>query len=224
MKRGVIITLIILVTAGATGCRKTVTDIDGNQYRTVKIGGEIWMAENLRTTRYNDGEPIPNITSAGEWVSLTEGAYCWYDNDKEQWSGYGALYNWYAVETGKLCPDGWRVPSAEEWSGLIESMGGIYEAGAQMKSRSTEPDPHPRWDIPNEGAADRFRFEALPGGWRVLTGGFHSVGNGAFWWSSTETDSAEARYVAAGSAGERVMHTREMKIYGMSIRCIKEGR
>jgi uncharacterized protein (TIGR02145 family) len=96
----------------------TVTDIDGNVYHTVVIGNYIWFKENLKTTSYNDGTKIPNLTGSTDWLGSTEGAYCWYDNNESNSKTYGALYNWYAVNTGRICPEGWRVPKDQEWKYL----------------------------------------------------------------------------------------------------------
>lgn len=98
-----------------------VTDIDGNTYKTVTIGEQTWMAEDLKTATYNDGTEIPNVTVTedNELDSLNKGAYAWYDNEESRGETYGALYNWYAVKTGKLCPDGWHVPSDEEWKEFV---------------------------------------------------------------------------------------------------------
>ncbi|MGB4293792.1 MAG: FISUMP domain-containing protein, partial [Bacteroidales bacterium] len=91
-------------------------DVDGNRYKVIMIGNQLWMAENLRTTKYNDGTPIPLVTDNTAWSNLTSPGYCWYDNNSTNKDTYGALYNWYTVNTGKLCPSGWHVPSDDEWT------------------------------------------------------------------------------------------------------------
>ena len=124
----------------AVGCEKeddsqnlTVTDVDGNVYHTLKIGSQVWMVENLKTTRYNDSTEITMIEDSTLWNHLTEPACCWMDNDLNNKEPYGGLYNWYAVNTGKLCPDGWHVPTNEEWTELIDYLGGIQVAGGKLK-------------------------------------------------------------------------------------------
>src|SRR5512145_3018407 len=102
----------------------TLTDIDGNEYKTIKIGDQTWMAENLRTFKYNDGTKIPNVTGKTEWSELTSGAYCTNNNTAKNDSiaTFGCLYNWHAVNTGKLAPKGWHVPTKDEWSTLIDYL------------------------------------------------------------------------------------------------------
>jgi hypothetical protein len=109
-----------------------IKDIDGNEYGIVTIGNQIWMAENLRTTKFNDGTPIPLVTNHEAWYKLNSPGYCWYDNDEKKYRDvYGALYNWYAVNTGKLCPKGWHVPSDAEWTELITFLGGEMPQAAK---------------------------------------------------------------------------------------------
>ena len=122
-----------------------VQDIDGNNYLTVTIGTQIWMAENLRTTKYNDGTAIPLVTDNTTWANLTTPAYCWYNNDaKTNGSTYGALYNWYSVNTKKLCPTGWHVPNDTEWTTLTTYLGGTAVAGGKLKETGTA-----HWYSPN---------------------------------------------------------------------------
>jgi hypothetical protein len=110
----------------------SVKDIDDNSYVTKKIGNQVWMAENLKTTKYNDGSAIPLVTDNTGWVNLTTDAYCWYSNDPGTYGNtYGALYNWYAINTGKLCPEGWHLPGEDEWTTLSTYLGG--EAGPGVK-------------------------------------------------------------------------------------------
>jgi uncharacterized protein (TIGR02145 family) len=111
-----------------SGCKKEedsipVTDEDGNIYKTVKIGTQIWMAENLRTTLYNDGTPITNVTGNSQWAACSSPAYSWYNDDESYKEIYGAIYNWYTVNTGKLCPEGWKVPTDEEYNILEQYLG-----------------------------------------------------------------------------------------------------
>lgn len=172
-----------------------VTDIDGNKYITVIIGDQEWMAENLRTTRYNDGASIPTGHTNEQWTNLNTGAYAIYphsqidrlNSDAEVLEAYGALYNWYAVETGNLCPTGWHVPTDTEWTTLTDYLGGEIVAGGKLKSTRTDPDTHPRWKSPNTGATDEYGFSALPGGRR--DSGYDNFVNAGYvggWWSSTE--------------------------------------
>ena len=182
----------------AVSCKKesdeadTVTDIDGNVYKTVVIGTQTWLAENLRTTKYNDGTQIPNVTAKSQWDNLTTDAYCWYNNDPATYKAtYGALYNWYAVNTGKLCPTGWHVPSDAEWTTLTDFLGGEGYAGGKLKEKGTA-----HWVNPNVDATDEYGIKALPAGDRYPASGFEFYGIGEYcgWFSSTEYNQISAFY------------------------------
>jgi uncharacterized protein (TIGR02145 family) len=157
----------------------TVTDIDGNVYNTVKIGNQLWLAENLKVTRYSNGDPIPKVTDNAQWESLTTGAYCEYMNDSSNASIYGYLYNWYAVNDSRgLAPKGWHVHTSNEWGIMQEHLG---HNGGKLKETGTN-----NWEHPNEGATNESGFSALPGGFRDLNGVFGGMGYTAFFWTSTE--------------------------------------
>lgn len=206
-----------------------VTDIDGNMYTTVVIGTQEWFAENLRTTRYNDGTPIPTGYSIPDWAGLTEPAYAVYpytsiegfNSEEEVLEAYGALYNWYAVNTKKLCPEGWHVPTDAEWYVLTNYLGGI-SGGGKLKSTRTDPAPHPRWNSANAGATDEYGFSALPGGYRSFNGGFNYVGHTGFWWSNTDSgaDNAYFRNIVYDSGNVNPRNT--SKKHGMAVRCIRD--
>ena len=209
----------------------SVTDIDGNVYRTVIIGDQEWFAENLRTTRYNDGTPIPTGYSNADWSALNEGAYAVYpyydieglDTEADVLDAYGALYNWYAVETGKLCPKGWHVPTYAEWAALTDYLGGETVAGGKLKSSRTAPAAHPRWDSPNTDATDEYDFSALPGGRRDNSSGtFDYVGYYGYWWSSTEYDTALAWYWLLYYHDGDVPRYGRSNRHGFSVRCIRD--
>lgn len=195
----------------------TVTDVDGNTYNIVKIGTQIWMAENLKTTKYNDGTSI-NFTSSGyEWLSQTSGAYCWMQDDSYYKNIYGAYYNWYAVNTGKLAPKGWHVPTETEWLTLINYLGGTSVAGGKMKQTGTS-----LWYYPNTGATNEIGFTALPAGYRSSKNGSNpSVGEYALFWCSTKTSSGAGR-VMIGYNGASVDYDYEVDIIGFCVRCIKD--
>ena len=202
----------------------TVRDIDGNVYKTVKIGNLEWMAENLRTTKYHNGSSIPNVTDNEAWAGLSTPAYCWYNNDRATYGNtYGALYNWYAVETGNLCPTGWRVPTDAEWTTLTDHAGGESVAGGKLKSTRTEPDAHPRWDSPNTDATNEYDFSALPGGYRYdSNGAFNYVGSFSPLWSSSGFDATNAwRRNIRYDFGE-VFRGSNNKRYGFSVRCVRD--
>ncbi|HPQ35998.1 MAG TPA: FISUMP domain-containing protein, partial [Tenuifilaceae bacterium] len=208
----------------------TVTDIDGNVYPTVKIGEQEWMAENLRTTKYNDYSDIPTGYTDGDWAALTTGAYAIYpytsidglNSDAEVLEAYGALYNWYAVNDSKgICPTGWKVPSDTEWTTLLNYAGGQTVAGGKLKSTRTYPDSHPRWDSPNVGATDEYGFSAFPGGTRDDVGGFGGVGYFFNTWTSTQSNQDYAYRNVIYVDSESSSNVSTTKPHGFSIRCIK---
>ncbi len=196
----------------------TVTDIDGNTYQTVKIGDQWWMAENLKVTHYRNGDPIPNVTGDTEWKYLTTGAYCNYDNDANNATTYGRLYNWYAVNDSRnIAPTGWHVPSDAEWQTLLNYLGGSSTAGGKLKETGTS-----HWNSPNTGATNESGFSALPGGCRVRNGGYTNMGDYANFWSSTECSSASGwpRALSYGSSGVRRQYPDGQ--VGFSIRCMRD--
>ena len=192
------------------------TDLDGNTYNVVIIGTQVWMASNLKTTKYNDGGNIPNITST--WSSQTSGAYCWYNNNVTNKAAYGALYNWYAVNTGKLCPTNWHVPSDTEWLSLMSYLGGTAVAGGKLKEMGTG-----HWITPNTGASNDYGFTALPGGHRSGDGNFFSISTAGDWWASgtwwQDVNYGTGFFMYNTSAG--VSYGATGKKNGNSVRCIK---
>lgn len=194
----------------------TLFDIEGNLYYSQTIGTQIWMAENLKTTKFNNGKSIPNVTSDATWGVLSTPAYCWYNNDKvTNKVTYGALYNWYAVNTGRLCPAGWHVPSDDEWTTLVTYLGGTGEAGSKLKEAGTA-----HWDSPNTGTNES-GFTALQGGSRSSSSGlFYNEGFGA-WWSATEYNATDAWHLSFGHSEDRVYQLHYPKSFGFSIRCVK---
>jgi uncharacterized protein (TIGR02145 family) len=199
----------------------TVTDIDGNVYRTITIGTQTWMAENLKTVKYNDGVQIPNVTDNDAWMFLETPAYCWLDNDVSTYKKlYGALYNWYAVKTGKLCPTGWHVPTNAEWTTLTTYAGGDSIAGGKLKETGTT-----HWMSPNIGATNEFGFTALPSAERT-DGGYsmvYDIGRSGFWWSASEFDIWEAYDILINYEDDRVWrHEGNGKEWGFSVRCVKD--
>ena len=206
-------------------------DVEGNSYRVVKIGSLYWMAENLRTTTYNDGTPVPLIEDFSRWSSLSSPAFCWYQNAEEQYkSEYGALYNWYAINSDKLCPSGWHIPSDKEWkkleiviglsSNLIDSVGfrGTNEA-VQLKIKS---DFYWR-DRDIEEATNKSGFSAVPGGGRSGHNSlFYSVYEGAGWWSSTEYKLDLAWMRGINKSSNTIMRLVNSKKDGLSVRCVKD--
>jgi uncharacterized protein (TIGR02145 family) len=196
----------------------TVKDVEDNVYKIVTIGSQIWMAENLKTTKYNTGVPIPQVTNATSWNDLSTPAYCWYNNDRATYKDiYGALYNWFTVNSGKLCPTGWHVPSDAEWTTLTDYLGGTRIAGAKLKESGSM-----HWLHPNLGATNETGFKALPGG-LIDLGVFNGVGSFGGWWSSVEYKS---NYALSRSLhdSENIVGIRynDVKQVGLSVRCLKD--
>jgi uncharacterized protein (TIGR02145 family) len=195
-----------------------IKDIDGNTYQTVWIGDQLWFAENLKTTHYNDGTPIPNVTDNTAWSGLTTGAMVYYNNDSTTNAPvYGALYNWYAVEGDSLCPSGWHVPTDAEWTVLTDYLGGESVAGGKLKEIGTV-----HWNSPNTGATDEVGFTALPGGLRSDSGSFNYFRSNGFWWSATPFNSINSwsRYLFNNVA--LVGRFSNNKSYGFSVRCLRD--
>jgi uncharacterized protein (TIGR02145 family) len=192
-------------------------DIEGNTYKTVTIGTQVWMAENLKTTRYNDNTLIPLVTDNVAWSHLITPGYCWYNNDASAFkSDYGALYNWYTVATGKLCPSGWHVPTDLQWSELAEYLGGETLAGDKLKE---EGEAH--WTILNSGATNESGFTALPGGGRI-DGSFVYIGTAGAWWTATAYDAENALCRELDNNIVELLKGYLGKNQGFSVRCIQD--
>lgn len=193
-----------------------VGDIDGNYYQSVTIGSQVWMAENLKVTKFSNGTNIPNVTDNSAWRNLSTPAYSWYDNNPSYKNVYGALYNWYCVINNNLCPTGWHVPSKEEWQALVFSLGQA-SAGGKLKETGTA-----HWTSPNTGATNETKFTALPAGTRLNSDGtFQDLHNVAIWWSTT-IDVNNAWYLYSIYNASNITWYYSNKTYGNSIRCIKD--
>jgi len=226
---------------------ETVKDADGNIYTTVKIGNQLWTVENWRSTKYNDGTAIPNVTDSAQWKWLTTGAYCYYDNNPSNNAKYGALYNWYAVNTGKLAPKGWHVPTDTEWKVLENYLiangynwDGTTSGNKIAKSLAATTDWVSESTIGCVGndreSNNRTGFSALPGGFRYstravvrkrgfnFTNYFTLQGHGGAWWSATEYNADYAEYRQLLSAREEFSPPLRYKpkICGLSLRLIRD--
>jgi uncharacterized protein (TIGR02145 family) len=197
-----------------------VSDQDGNIYKTITIGTQTWMAENLRTTSYQNGEAIPEVTDTTAWKNLSSGAYCNYNNTKniDTIATYGRLYNGFTVSDSRnIAPKGWHVPTNAEWITLITYLGGDTVAGSKLKEKDTT-----HWQSPNKGTTNESGFTALPAGYRDTKGKFLSMSFYSQWWSN-ETDAANANlrsmYYFSNDIGSGSV---SMK-YGFSIRCVKDN-
>jgi len=196
----------------------TVSDIDGNVYNTVKIGSQWWMAENLKVTCYRNGDSIPAVIGSPDWANLTSGAMCSYENDDNNIPVYGLLYNWFALNDIRgFAPDGWHVPSDEEWQILTEYLGGRGYAGGLLKEEGPA-----HWDSPNIDAVNFSGFSALAGGYRYDDGDFRHIGVNADFWTSTEYDSSRAWARELNSYNSIVDRGAAGKNAGFSVRCIRD--
>ncbi len=194
------------------------TDVEGNIYNVVVIGTQIWMAENLKTIHYNDGTAIPLITDVLDWSTATTPSYSWYNHDPSTFKNtYGALYNWYVINSGKLCPSGWHVPTNTEWTSLSDYLGGESIAGKKLKEPGSL-----HWISPTTQETNESGFTALPGGSRWGSGVFGHMGIYGSWWSSTQTSSSDAWKRSMQDESNSLNTSSQIKQLGFSVRCIKD--
>jgi uncharacterized protein (TIGR02145 family) len=198
-----------------------VIDIDGNTYNTVQIGNQVWMSENLKTSRYRNGGSIPYVVGNTDWQALRTGAWSYYDHDAANDAIYGKLYNWYTTLGDTLCPTGWHVPTDAEWTTLTNYLGGEYVAGGKMKSTGIT-----YWNSPNYSATNESGFSALPGGYRDGSGDVsYDIRGIAFFWSATESRTLYAwdrKLYAVSNDVERNYSVYYPKTSGFSVRCLKD--
>jgi uncharacterized protein (TIGR02145 family) len=228
LNRLIILGLILIQ---VNSCKKeepiTVTDIDGNTYYAVTIGKQVWMAENLKTTKLNDRSSITLIASSTTWTSTTKPAYCWFYNDTTYKALYGGLYNFYAVATGKLCPSGWHIPSHDEFKAMEKSLGMSQAEADSLGWRGTDQGKKLKnrtgWNN-NGNGTNSSGFSGLAGGYRYgVDGGFNDLGIVSYWWTSTKKSSTLGLY--------RRLDYNENKVYaegvklqaGKYVRCIKDS-
>ena len=207
-----------------------VTDIEGNEYTTVKLGTQEWMVENLKTSKYNDNTVIRYVDVNNEWAGLNSpatGAWCYYANIINNGNTYGLLYNWYAVNSGILCPTGWKVPSDDDWTILIDYLdpnvidpningNQSHIVGGKLKEAGTA-----HWITPNTGATNESGFKGLPGGVRFTDGSFNNLGTNGYWWSSTESSSGNVWYRGLTYLFGSIFRSNNVKNLGFSVRCMR---
>ena len=214
-----------------------ISDIEGNEYLTVQIGTQTWMAENLRTLTFNNDTPIPKVTGNTAWGELTTPAYCWYNNDSAANAElYGPLYNWYSVSDSNLCPSGWHVPSHSEWTILRDYLitnGYNYDGSTTLNHIGKSMASASNWNISTiegsvgntdyPGYRNKSGFSALPGGHRSTTG-FYYIGARSYFWSNTETDPGSMNAWFRNINYDNVVfnYSHVNKKTGMSVRCIKD--
>ena len=222
----------MMLDAGLNGI---VEDIDGNVYKTIKIGSQVWTVDNLKTTRYNDGTVIPEVTDSATWDALTTPAYCYYDNDSTLYAKiYGGLYNYYVVaETNSknVCPEGWDVPTKTEWIALqnylkdngYAFLGSGAHVGKSMAAtfrwNSSATVGAVGYDI---GSNNQSGFGGLPGGSRGGASSFILIGDRGLWWSSTDGGGNSAFYRSLWNSEEHFPGSVQYKKLGFSIRCLRD--
>jgi len=192
-----------------------VTDADGNTYGIIKIGHQVWMASNLKTTKYNDGTPIKNIRENDVWAKLYDGAYCWYMNNSDNKETLGALYNWFAVNTGKLCPQGWHMPRKDEWNTLANYLQPNNADKLKIVGRTY-------WKNNLESVTNESGFSAIPGGARQLNGGFYFEGSYGQWWSSDKGSDHSGVGILMYDNNISLSIQSIYKVGGASVRCIRD--
>ena len=208
----------------------TVTDANGNVYHTITIGTQVWMVENLKTNKYNDGTAIPLVTDNSVWATLSSPAHCFYNNDVTTYKNtYGALYNWYAVNTGKLAPTGWHIPTDAEWTTLENyvranpgTSGSVVKALAATTNWNSSTFPGAiGYDLTKNNSSG---FSAFPGGLRGNGGEFGNLSINGFWWSSTgyDTDSAWIRYMEYDYVNGSMIRYGNYGQAGYSVRCVRD--
>jgi uncharacterized protein (TIGR02145 family) len=233
MKKIHLIFLSVIILIAVSSCKKDdnndnnnnnplpdpdpVTDIDGNVYQTVRIGNQIWMAENLRVTRYSNGDSITNGTASVIWKLATTGAYCYYNDSMHYINKYGLLYNWYVgTDSRKLCPAGWHFPSYEEFTTLMNTVGGPISGGKKLRATKY-------WNETDTLTNNSSGFSAVPGGYRDQLGAYHNQRSRAFLWTTNEAPDEKGWYYRINTGtSETIIGGNVFKNYGHSCRCVKD--
>lgn len=216
----VIFIAAIIISFGYNKSISQVTDIDGNVYKTVTIGNQEWMAENLNVGHYRNGDPILSLKEKYESSASASdtGSWCYYDNDSKNENPYGRLYEWYAVNDARgLAPEGWHIPSDAEWTQLINFLGGYKVAGGKLKSTIL-------WQSPNSGATNESDFTAIPGGFLTYRLQFLSKDQSCLFWSSTKSKNYDLHAWSIDLDYDKsvVNRNESFKTEGQSVRCIKD--
>jgi uncharacterized protein (TIGR02145 family) len=204
----------------------SVSDMESNVYKTVTIGNQTWLAENLKSTKFNDGTAIPLVEGDSTWADLNSAAYCWYNNDARTYkAAYGALYNWYVIDAESngnknVCPAGWHVPSDAEWTVLTDYLGGLSVAAGKMKEAGID-----HWKSPNTGATNESGFTSVPAGVR-------NYNNGTFDRLGVSNDIRSSTQSGVTGSWKRGLYYQSINLYdnngfnnlqyGLSIRCLKD--
>lgn len=196
----------------------SIADIDGNIYKTVQIGDQEWMAENLKVSHFRNGDAIEYFSGSSDWTKCKNGACCNYNNHPGNDITFGKLYNGLAVtDSRNIAPEGWHIPSDEEWVKMIDFIGGYSVAGGKLKAVDNIS-----WIDPNVGATDEFGFKALPGGYCTFFSSFYEEYYSGLWWSSTFSKDSYLYGFMVNSNSERILKGSWYNKYGLSVRCVKD--
>jgi uncharacterized protein (TIGR02145 family) len=208
--------------------------VNDKHYRTVRIGSQCWMAENLASINYNDDSSIPQVGDPNTWSNLTTPGLCWYNNDDSNEDTYGIIYNWYAVNTGNLCPVGWHVPTDAEWTTLQDYLiasGYNYDGTTSDNKIAKAMASYSNWysststGTPGNTDYPEYRnksaFKAMPGGWRTSSGTFYDLGFYGYWWSATQYNAINAFFRNLYNQSKSLYGSSDDKKTGSSVRCIK---
>jgi uncharacterized protein (TIGR02145 family) len=199
---------------------QTVNDADGNVYTTVTIGNQVWLGENLRTTKFSNNDPIAMVLDSAQWPVQIAAAYCYYNNDSSFVNPYGNLYNWYTVDDARnVCPTGYHVPNATEWDELVNYLGGVALAGGKLKEQGFT-----HWQSPNTDADNLSNFTALPSGWRANNNGvYENIGYMCYLWASSAVTATDADIVLIGFDSPACYASNAHKLTGLPVRCIQNS-
>ena len=201
----------------------SMTDQEGNVYKTIVIGTQEWMAENLNTSIYRNGDAIPTNLDNAALQNTTSGAWAYYNNDASYACPYGKLYNWYTcVDARQLCPMGWHVPTDAEWTVLTNYLDGESVAGGKMKTTGTIEAATGLWYSPNADATNSSGFSGAPGGYRYIDGGYNGIGGEGNWWSSSESDADYAWVLGLYYPSGGALRGNNFKQDGFSVRCLRD--
>lgn len=200
---------------------QSISDFDGNVYTTVKINQQIWLGQNLNTSHFRNGDPIPEVKTDEEWEKAgneQKPAWCYYEYNLDQGKTYGKLYNWYAVNDKRgLAPKGYHIPTVQDWNTMSSYLGGGEKAGGQLKEKGMA-----HWKSPNTEATNSSGWNGLPGGLNYSFGTFVGVGNTGYWWTSVENGEVTANVYSLSFENSTLFDLFLNKGVGLSIRCIKD--
>ena len=215
MKQTTYIIITLLLLFNVYGCNRS-KDQDGNSFKTVKIGEQVWMAENLNVEHYRNGDPIPQVKESAKWKKLETGAWCYYNNDSTNCEKYAKLYNWYAViDPRGLAPEDWHIASNDDWKKLNDYLGGYEVSGGKLKDKNS-------WEISNTEVTNSSGFGAFAGGNRYGVGEYFDVGLKGSFWTSKSHDEYHADLYYLSYNNSFLLDAYFRKSMGLSVRCIKD--